>query len=369
MRFHVCPLLFDSSTDFCRHSYANGLTYYKYMTAQRHAETQFLLDKDVVFTTFATAAQDFKKGQSPLSSIHWFRIVLDEGMDVSQVPDDHLLNRCCAAHKIRNRTTNHFEAVHQLTAQRRWCLTGTPIQNRLEDLGSLVTFLKVPELERVAIFRNYIIAPTSGRGQSRFQNLQTLLGAICLRRTREVLNLPEPITFPRVLSFSYQERQQYDELYDYYRKQVQMAVSGHTKMASTTLQSIHELRLFCNNGPRSGQHVGESDDETLSYLQQFDEDVCANCSLTIHCINPSGLGIGGVFLPLCRHLVCHGCLAQCYSKQRICLICTSPDARPSMAKEHDAKMADITPLETTTQHPSKLLRLIGDIKAEPGHKW
>ena len=36
-------------------------------------------ENDVVFTTFATIAQDIMRESSPLASIHYFRIVLDEG--------------------------------------------------------------------------------------------------------------------------------------------------------------------------------------------------------------------------------------------------------------------------------------------------
>lgn len=46
----------------------------------------------------------------PLHSIHWFRIVLDE------------------AHTIKAFRINTSKAVFMLTADRRWCLTGTPIQ-------------------------------------------------------------------------------------------------------------------------------------------------------------------------------------------------------------------------------------------------
>jgi SNF2 family DNA or RNA helicase len=48
------------------------------------------------------------------------------------------------AHEIRNCSTKQFQAVHGLTAQHRWCLTGTPIQNSLEDLEALISFLRVP---------------------------------------------------------------------------------------------------------------------------------------------------------------------------------------------------------------------------------
>lgn len=56
-----------------------------------------------------TVEQNFME-DGPLHSIHWFRIVLDE------------------AHTIKAFRNNTAKAVFMLTADRRWCLTGTPIQ-------------------------------------------------------------------------------------------------------------------------------------------------------------------------------------------------------------------------------------------------
>jgi len=47
-------------------------------------------ERDIVFTTFATAWKDFKKGSSPLARVHWFRIVLDEGIEIQTPTDDSL---------------------------------------------------------------------------------------------------------------------------------------------------------------------------------------------------------------------------------------------------------------------------------------
>ena len=57
-------------------------------------------------------------------SLEYHRVVLDE------------------AHIIRNRNTKTHKAVLNLRAKNRWCLTGTPLQNKAEDLHSLFKFLK-----------------------------------------------------------------------------------------------------------------------------------------------------------------------------------------------------------------------------------
>lgn len=81
---------------------------------------------DIVITTYSTLAMEWKRAlQTPgfyeggnmhtvsnmslLHRIRWFRVVLDE------------------AHMIKESTTLAAKAVHALAADRRWCITGTPL--------------------------------------------------------------------------------------------------------------------------------------------------------------------------------------------------------------------------------------------------
>ncbi|KAH9586563.1 SNF2-related [Trypanosoma melophagium] len=63
--------------------------------------------------------------ESIFHSIKWSRIVLDE------------------AHRIKGRNTSTSRAAFALVGEQRWCLTGTPLQNRVGDVYSLVRFLRM----------------------------------------------------------------------------------------------------------------------------------------------------------------------------------------------------------------------------------
>ncbi|KAF5652542.1 DNA repair and recombination RAD5C [Fusarium sp. NRRL 25303] len=234
------------------------------------------IQMSIVFTTYAALAADASRGS--ISKIHWFRIVLDE------------------AHDVRNRRTNQFKAVAALSAKHRWCLTGTPIQNSMEDLGALVSFLRVPVLENAPTFHKFITSPAmSSSSKDRFKNLRTLLETICLRRTRDILPLIHPVQCVREVWLTNSERQDYNNLIQEGKTQLDMITSGHSKrkVSSVVLQSILKLRLFCNNGKSIDNQQFEvtglpSDpDEALAYLQQHDRNICAICSVTIYSIDNS----------------------------------------------------------------------------------
>ncbi|KAJ5780851.1 Zinc finger RING-type [Penicillium paradoxum] len=65
------------------------------------------------------------KSDSVIHSIHYHRLILDE------------------AHSIKSRTTGVARACFALEANYKWCLSGTPVQNRIGEFFSLLRFLQV----------------------------------------------------------------------------------------------------------------------------------------------------------------------------------------------------------------------------------
>lgn len=65
-------------TDRSRHIAPQFLKCTKYHGASKATETE-ILNSDIVFTTYATLIADSSR-ESILHGIHWFRIILDEGL-------------------------------------------------------------------------------------------------------------------------------------------------------------------------------------------------------------------------------------------------------------------------------------------------
>jgi SNF2 family DNA or RNA helicase len=264
--------------------------------------------------------------------------------------------------------------VTALTAQHRWCLTGTPIQNDLDDLGSLVSFLKVPILENPATFRNFITRPIQSNSGTRFKNLRTLLESICLRRTKELLNLPEPVPQTQRLAFTPLEHAEYNKLLQNCRIDIDRAVSGHRRgtINSTFLESLLKLRLYCNNGSVAGTL---DDDETLALLQQQDRNLCAYCYAIVRSIDSSTDTDGGILLSSCSHLVCRSCLPTHRTQKAKCPLCATETANNATAvTTHPGEQnllsgpVDTSAIGQTRQYPSKLVKLLSDLDVNRQHK-
>ncbi|KAI9167943.1 matrix-associated actin-dependent regulator [Paramyrothecium foliicola] len=338
---------------------SRNVIFYKHHGNKRKDYAVDLHKANVVFTTYATIATEASRNETILTDIRWFRIVLDE------------------AHDIRNRHTRQFQALDALAAEHRWCLTGTPIHNSLEDLGSLITFLKVPELENASTFNKYISSKVTSLSKSDFQPLRILLSSICLRRTRDLINLPDPVPEVKKLELTELEKQQYKAIVDESTRLIELAHSKRAtrKLNIVVLQSLLRLRLFCNNGnllseaKRKDNGMPTDPDEILTYLQQREEASCVYCGGNIYTINDSPGADGGLLMKKCLHLVCRGCVPQYQSDKRKCRQCTSRNDE----SQQDTQLLTIlekprstTSLPSHTLYPSKLLAFLKDVQSDVG---
>ncbi|KAI0536612.1 SNF2 family N-terminal domain-containing protein [Xylaria digitata] len=209
--------------------------------SSRPKSPEGVIDHDLVLTTYATLSTD-SKDLRVLQEIEWYRVVSDE------------------AHWIRNQTSNQFRAAESLRAERKWCLTGTPIQNRLNDLESLLKFLHFEPFSRTSVFQKYILEPLSKDTLDRAINLRTLLHAICLRRNEKYLNLPEPLYKEISIEFKGEERMVYNGILEKCAREIDDLVSTQAKIKKYLIlfAAIMKLRRLCNHGTLSSAQISPS---------------------------------------------------------------------------------------------------------------
>ena len=154
------------------------------------------------------------------------------------------------AHWIRNQNSQQFRASEKLLAQRRWCLTGTPIQNRLDDLLSLLRFLHFEPFCRPSIFQKYVLAPLGKEDSDGAKMLHVLLRGICLRRNEKYLNILEPHYQEIKLTLSTEEKAMYDGVLRRFQDDLDALASNQLKTKKYTIlfTLVIELRRLCNHG-------------------------------------------------------------------------------------------------------------------------
>lgn len=144
---------------------------------QRTKSAKELARYDVVITTYQIlvsehghSSADPDGHQAGCFGVHWYRVILDE------------------AHSIKNRNAKATKAACALRSEYRWCLTGTPMQNNLDELQSLIHFLRVQPYDDLAEWRAHIDLPMKkGQGHIAIRRLHSLLRCFMKRRTKDVL--------------------------------------------------------------------------------------------------------------------------------------------------------------------------------------
>ncbi|KAK3378717.1 SNF2 family N-terminal domain-containing protein [Lasiosphaeria ovina] len=221
-----------------RHIFQNQIKVGLYHGTKRRQLASQLQHLDVVITTYETLRFDWE-AKGPLFTQPWLRVVLDE------------------AHHIRNRSSLAFKSTMGLKAKYRWCLSGTPIHNSLDDYGALLTFVGVDPFHDKATFDVWIATPLRENARVGIPRLKDLVRATCLRRTKASptvhLDLVEPIRNMEHINLSDEDQ----ALYDFFRKKTtEIAVDtraaeqakGSTAAEGNILFHMNVLRLICNHG-------------------------------------------------------------------------------------------------------------------------
>ncbi|KAL9101636.1 MAG: hypothetical protein Q9163_003134 [Psora crenata] len=329
----VAPLstLANWEDQIATHVKPGTLNYYIYHGANRISDLDQLARYDMVITTYSIVSSDFlgrgskKHGMNPLLQTNFYRIVLDE------------------AHMIREQSTRQSQAVCTLSAQRRWAVTGTPVQNRLEDLGALIKFLRIKPFSEKGGFAQFILTPFKNADPEILPKLRLLVDSFTLRRLKDRIDLPGRHDQVIRLQFSEEERRLYDWFSKDSEKKVRIIANDQLrslggKTYAHILRAIMRLRLICAHGREllseddlkitegfsSDNAIDiDSDDpgntpsltprqayEMLMLAKETGTDTCVSCTKTVEPRegeDSDGHEIIGCMLP-CYQILCRDCV-------------------------------------------------------------
>jgi len=270
------------------------------------------------------------------------------------------------AHTIRSRRTKLFTAITSIDAAHHWCLTGTPISNKIDDLGALLDFCRVPLLGDNKCFQQHVVAVSRKSFRRGCGILRETLKPLCLRRTRAILGISSPLVDEKEITFSKRERERYQEIISKGKRAIDAAVSGHAEKGSRNimLKLLLELRIFCNQGTYTHTLDEANDrfldaDEHLTLLEEKEEAYCACCFSSVSLINQLVDPASGV-LGHCSHILCSQCYEEVAVESRYttykCSFC-GEQTKPRDLHDSEDCIVEAQP----SKHSSKLNALIQDL--------
>lgn len=245
-------------------------------------------------------------GVGPLAKVRWFRVILDE------------------AQVIKNFRTQVARACCGLRAKQRWCLSGTPLQNTIDDLYSYFRFLKYEPYATYSAFYSALKGPIIRNGATGYKKLQVVLGAVMLRRTKgtkidgkPIVALPPKSILLKELHFSMEERSFYVGLEANYRARfMRYNREGTLKQNyANLLLMLLRLRQACDHPMLVKDYDSETSDKTsLETAKKLSKEIILNllklledsCPICIICNDPAEDAV----VSTCTHIFCYQCILE-----------------------------------------------------------
>jgi SNF2 family DNA or RNA helicase len=237
----------------------------------RTKSAEKLKQYDVVITTYQVLASEHASGgdgpdglKKGCLAVNWYRTMLDE------------------AHTIKNRNAKMTKACYEIRSHYRWCLTGTPMQNNLDELQSLIKFLRIQPYCDMANWKDSIAGPMkNGKGNLAMRRLQIFLKVFMKRRTKDVLKKEGALNFGGkakegdekpafqivernvetvIGEFTAKERAFYDRLSDRAQSRLDEMMGGAKQDYIGALVLLLRLRQACNHPNLTKANVKDDKD-------------------------------------------------------------------------------------------------------------
>jgi ERCC4-related helicase len=195
---------------------------------ERHQDFSHIAAADVVITSYPLLVRDFKI----LAAQDWHNIVLDEAQSIKNPKAIVAQNAC------------------KLKAAHRFCLSGTPMENHLGELWSLMRFLMPGFLGDEKTFNLHLRRPIErDRSREAQLTLNRRVSPLILRRTKDQVatELPPKTELIHPIELTKKQTDLYESVRAAMDKRVRDAISnkGLAKSHIIVLDALLKLRQIC----------------------------------------------------------------------------------------------------------------------------
>lgn len=228
--------------------FAPSLNVLKHQGPDRLRNSHFIAaakKADLVVTSYALLRTD----QELLQSQEWYGVILDE------------------AQNIKNPSAKQTQAARKLKSQFRFALTGTPVENRLTELWSIMQFLNPNYLNSLEKFRREFAIPIERFGDpDATTRLRQLISPFILRRLksdpRVISDLPEKLETTEPTTLSEEQATLYEAIVNDSLQKV--AESEGLARRGMVLAMLTHLKQVCNH---PAQYLKESGGSAAPHMK------------------------------------------------------------------------------------------------------
>jgi hypothetical protein len=224
----VCPLSVLGNWQREAARFAPGLRVRVLHGADRPDVADLVGGADVLLTTYATAIRD----ADALAAVQWDRVVLDE------------------AQHIKNSASAVAKAVRRFPARSRVALTGTPVENRLAELWSILDFLNPGVLSTAYTFRaRYAVPIERYADEDAAARLRHATRPFLLRRVKSdpavIADLPDKHHVRHLCGLTVEQATLYRAVLD--EMLIRLKETGDLRRKGIVLSAMTKLKQVCNH--------------------------------------------------------------------------------------------------------------------------
>ena len=229
----ICPTSVVTNWEMEKQKFTPGLQTLVHQGGERLRETALIeaaKASDVLLTSYALVRRD----GATLKQIEWFGVILDE------------------AQNIKNANTRQAQTVRKLTADFRLALTGTPVENRLSELWSIMHFLNPGYLGGERKFRQDFVLPIEKYGdKAAAQKLRNMTRPFLLRRVKTdptvIQDLPDKLEVKVYCPLSEEQATLYEAVVRDALAAIDEQEEGGIARKGLVLSMLMQLKQVCNH--------------------------------------------------------------------------------------------------------------------------